>query len=742
MKQKPTLILFLILLLSSQIISAQEIISIKKLNGQVNFDGIPDELFWEAGNKFDLIMHSPNFLGECSEESKVYVAYDNNYLWIGAYLNYHDPKKIVSTSKKRDEESKNPDSFGIILDTYNDNENALAFFTMPAGQRIDYAVSNDAQVVGGFSGSKNINFSWNTFWDVKTSQTENGWTVEMRIPFSSLRFQVSDNIVHMGMIINRSISHCNETYTFPEIDPKYGRYAPQKPSLATNIQFEGIKDSKPVYVSPYVITGIDENWNLNDAGNAYRSSKNETFNGGLDVKYSITSNLTMDLTVNTDFAQVEADDEMVNLTRYSLFYPEKRMFFQERSSIFSFSLNGPSQLFYSRRIGINNGMAVPILGGARLTGRVGKWDMGFMDMQTREKNDIDGENFGVLRFRRQVINQNSYVGVIMTSRIGMDADNSFSYGVDGIFRIFGDDYVQVNLAQTTDSLGNNFSTSINPSFYSLKWERRNDKGFAYSSSYYYTGKDFNPQSGFMSQFGMKGASFKLQYGWIPGSTSKLFSYNIDFSVLQTNRVTDNGIESGMYGPGLTFVTKRGWTGKIDLNYSIQGVSRSFFLDKNVDVPAGEYHYYNTRMNFSTPMSKPVAMELMLSAGEFYDGNNFTATLEPIYNISGSVQLSGYYNFNRVVFDVRNQEMNAHIGRVKLLYMYNTKLSVSSFVQYNSLNNITVANFRLRFNPKEGNDLYLVYNETRPTSGYFSEGISPVGFLNRSFQIKYIHTFRM
>ena len=197
---------------------------------------------------------------------------------------------------------------------------------MPAGQRIDYTVSNDAQMVPSMYGSSNINYSWNTFWDVKTARTENGWAVEMRIPFSSLRFQVVDNKVKMGMLINRSISHCNEIDTYPEVDPKHGMLAPNKPSLAIPIEFSGIKESKPVYISPYVITGIDKNYELNESETAYLKNDDKPLTGGLDLKYSLTSNLTMDLTVNTDFAQVEADETQINLTRTPLFFPEKRQF--------------------------------------------------------------------------------------------------------------------------------------------------------------------------------------------------------------------------------------------------------------------------------------------------------------------------------------------------------------------------------------------------------------------------------
>ncbi|HYQ56183.1 MAG TPA: DUF5916 domain-containing protein [Draconibacterium sp.] len=737
------LLAFVFFTCSALIVIGQDVVPIPKNNESVTFDGVPDEAFWQSGRQFDLVMHSPNFGAAPGEATDVYISYDDNYFWVAAFLNYTDPSNIVSTSKKRDEKSKNPDAFGILLDTYDDNENALAFFTMPAGQRIDYAVSNDAKVMPSTFGSSSLNYSWNTFWDVKTARTQTGWSVEMRIPFSSLRFQEVNGKVQMGLLINRTVSHKNEEDTYPIVDPKHGRNAAQKPSLAQTIQLSGVKSRKPVYVAPYATTGVEKNNELNEDETAFISTKDNKLTGGLDVKYSLTSNLTMDLTINTDFAQVEADDEQVNLTRYALFLPEKRMFFQERSSIFDFKLNGPGKLFYSRRIGLNeDGRPTPILGGARLNGRIGKWDMGFMDMQTQQKDAAPSENFGVLRFRRQVINTNSYVGVIITSRVGAETNNSYSYGMDGIFRIFGDDYVELGVAQTTDPDGTDFTAAIENTFYRLSWERRSEVGFAYNFSYNYTGEDFDPQMGFVSRGSTKGPRLQVQYGWLPGAESKLFSYNVSARISSSYRVTDGVLENGSYGPSFELTTKGGWRTKLDLDYRIDGVEYDFDLDDNVTVPAGEYKYYSGRLSLTSPVSKPLATTLQMKAGELYDGNTITLTTEPIYNISASVQLTGYYNYSYVSFSDRNQKMNAHVGRIKFLYMYNTKLSLSSFIQYNSVNDVTVSNFRLRYNPKEGNDLYIVYNEIRPTSDYVNSSIAKPTFINRNFQVKYVHTFQL
>ena len=261
-----------------------------------------------------------------------------------------------------------------------------------------------------------MNLSWNTFWDVKTTQDDKGWYVEMKIPFSSIKFKPQNDIATMGLVINRTICYNNEIDTYPSIDPKFGTSATLKPSLGVNIEFEGVKPAKPIYVSPYVIGGFARDWVNNEENTAYVKEDDPSGNVGLDVKYSINSNLTLDATVNTDFAQVEADNQQVNLTRYSLYFPEKRAFFQERSSLFNFSLGENSNLFYSRRIGLVDGSPIKIYGGARLIGRIGKWDMGLIDMQTESHEETPGENFGVFRMRRQVINPNSYVGGILTSK--------------------------------------------------------------------------------------------------------------------------------------------------------------------------------------------------------------------------------------------------------------------------------------------------------------------------------------
>ncbi|MEZ5071987.1 MAG: carbohydrate binding family 9 domain-containing protein [Bacteroidales bacterium] len=246
----PTLTAF-VLLFSTLSLHSADRVRIARLNGEITLDGRPDEPAWTQATPFDLIMHVPNAGAQPGERSDIWMAYDNEYLYVGARLYVSDPSRISSNSTKRDEQSRNTDVFGIILDTYDDNENALAFFTMPSGARIDYSVGNDAESSGGPERSTNL--SWNTFWDVETQMDDQGWYVEMRIPFSSLRFQSVDGISEMGLIINRRIAALNETDTWPMTDPKYGFSAYYKPSLAQTVEFQDVKARKPLYISPYII---------------------------------------------------------------------------------------------------------------------------------------------------------------------------------------------------------------------------------------------------------------------------------------------------------------------------------------------------------------------------------------------------------------------------------------------------------------------------------------------------------
>ncbi len=749
-KEVLSFILVFLSLLGSFSLLAAEPIQIKKIEGTIDFDGYPFEEVWEQIKPFPVVIFIPDFGAEPTEKTEIRLLYNDQFLYVSGRLYDNNPSQIRNTSKQRDNFGGNSDGFGIVLDSFNDKENALSFSTSPSAQRTDYSVFNDANSGGG---NMPFNISWNTFWDVKTIINEDGWFVEMRIPISSLRFQSIDGVATMGMIVWRWIPHKNEMLIFPAIDPKYGDFAFLQPSKAQEIIFKEIKPKKPIYLTPSALGGWQQNNFLNDAETSYDEESEPILKFGGDLKYGITSNLTLDVTLNTDFAQVEVDDQQVNLTRYSLFFPEKRQFFQERSSIFSYNLGGPQDIFYSRKIGLHEGEEVQIYGGARLVGRIGAWDLGFLNMQTADlygSSELDSsidslllssENFGVLRLRRQVINENSYVGGIFTSRIGTDGSYNYVYGLDGIFRLFGDDYLEINWAQSFETDAKNKALSMDPTKIRLSWERRNNKGFGYDFSMSHSGADFNPGIGFEFRDNYKGTWNRLQWGWLPGMESKLQSHKV-YLGFRGNLWNDSGkVESAAIEPGWSFQTKKFLTGDFKISYGYENVEEEFDLSDKAYIPTGIYNYLTTNTTITSSMTKPLFVTGTIDAGQFYDGFRFSVLLIPTWKISSSLNLSCDYQYNNIKFADRNQEFVSHIGRLKVLYMLSTKLTASAFVQYNSAVYSLASNLRIRYNPREGNDLYIVFNEGRNTN--LEREIPELPTIsNRSILVKYTYTFAL
>ncbi|MCJ7611902.1 MAG: carbohydrate binding family 9 domain-containing protein, partial [Candidatus Aminicenantes bacterium] len=333
---------------------------IPRITSPVTLDGLSDEEAWTAVKPLPLTQIIPNYGKPPTEKTEILIGHDDNFIYVAGRLYDREPDKIQSPSKKRDFFESNTEWLGILFDTFNDKENALGFFTTPSGLRWDGMVTNDAEQ--RTINEMPINASWNTFWDVAVVQNDRGWFAEMRIPFSSLRFQEKDGRVVMGMKAFRWIPRKAENDCFPAVDLKLGTMALWKPSLCREIILEGVVGRRPLYITPYGLGGYGQYYDLNAEETEYVHKNKPTTEAGLDIKYSLTSNLTLDLTANTDFAQVEADDYQVNLTRFSLFFPEKRLFFLERAGIFDFSFGEYNQLFYSRRIGIYEEEPVRIYG--------------------------------------------------------------------------------------------------------------------------------------------------------------------------------------------------------------------------------------------------------------------------------------------------------------------------------------------------------------------------------------------
>ena len=425
------------------------------------------------------------------------------------------------------------------------------------------------------------------------------------------------------------------------------------------------------------------------------------------------------------------------------------MFFQERSSNFSFAFDDMNTLFYSRQIGLHEGSAVPIIAGVRLVGRAGPWDVGFLDMQTQafkstetDGTDLPSENFGVLRFRRQVFNSNSYIGAILTSRLGTDGTFNEVVGFDGIIRLFGQDYLDVKYAQSFDEKYRNDVISLDASRIWFDWQRRNEKGLGYDFFYTRAGEKYRPDMGFEFRENYYMAGTKLKYGFIPGESSAISTHIIKFDLQAWKDNGSNTTQSAFVRPGYSLEMKSGSGFLVNFNYAYEYLTDTFHLS-NDDVIAyispGNYGYNFGSVNVHTPYTKPLFFEVASNLGQYYDGNQFTMRLMSTIKLGAFLSLQPSYEYDRIRFSTRDQSFTGHIARLNALIMLNNKLSISSLVEYSNIMHGLVTNIRLRFNPKEGNDLYLVFNQGRNIElNRVSPELNPIA--NRGILIKYTYTF--
>jgi hypothetical protein len=704
------------------------------LPGSIVVDGHLDEAAWDGVDPLPMTMYTPTFRGELTERSDVRLAYDDEYLYVGARMYDTDPAGIRANTFYRDQYSGD-DLIGIVLDTYNDFETAVAFLVNPSGTRIDRAIRNDAETTAGFP----MNADWNTFWDAATYRDEHGWYAEMRIPFSSLGFQDIGGQVEMGVIVYRLIARKWERHIYPAVPPNWD-FGFVKPSQGQRVTLEGVQATTPKYVVPYVLGGFDRRAK-EDPGSGAAFQEELTTEAGIDLKYSPTSNLALDLTVNTDFAQVEADDQQLNLTRFSLFFPEKRQFFQERASTFEFNTGGISRFFHSRQVGLADGRIVRIYGGARAVGRIGGFDYGFLNMQTAVSETLPSENFGVLRVNQRVFNQFSTVGAMGTSRLGADGNYNFGVGVSALIRPFGDEYVTFKWAETWDKSDPTQRRLIDGARIIGQWERRNIDGFSYLINYTYSGSSYLPRLGFVQRRDFQQFRNNLKYLWFSNPASALRTISIQNDAAAFLRNTDRSTQSANITPGVSIEAKAGHQLTVSVANLYESVLDTFVISGGVPVVPGNYWFHEGIIRFEASRGSIFRPNVTISGGSFYDGWRVGTTLTPAWNVSKHLELSADYTFNAIRFPDRNGSLDQHLAKLRAQTALDVHLSLNAFVQYNSTSDRLSLNARLRYHFREGQDLWLVYDEALNTvrgDALLGPELPLSGA--RTLQVKYTHTF--
>lgn len=726
-------------------ISAQQLTELRKSTTPIILDGKIDEPIWDLIEPFPMTQFEPVYKAELSEKTDIRVTYDDEFLYVAGKMYTKDASTIAANSLYRDRYSGD-DVFAIIIDPFNDNQNAFRFFTTPAGVLFDQAISNDANSIAG---SNPVNSSWNTFWDVATTQNEEGWFAEIRIPLSSIGFQSKGGKAEMGLIVYRWLAYHNERHIFPAIPPIWDR-AEVKPSQAHDVLISGVQVDKPVYFTPYGLVGLTRLNELQTDSASYFYDDEAKIDVGFDLRYNLTSNLTLDVTINTDFAQVENDDQQLNLTRFSLLFPEKRQFFQQRSGLFDFNF-GRTRVFYSRRIGLDDsGIPVRILGGARLTGRIKDFDIGFINLQTAKSDDLSSENFNVLRIKKNVLNPASFIGGIFTSRLGAEDGTNIVAGLDGDFNIFGDDFIEFRASQSYDAgtpEENKYDIEDN-SIFRLTWQRRATIGLFYRFFVNRTGNNFEPGIGFYRTVNTSDYFYRLGYGWL-GKESSIFRQH------SVNIGSFNIFENETFNLRSRFVSVE-WNTDFKDAGSIQGEFRynqeqllddeDFKLLGQIHIPVDDYDFFEGRVSYRSPGNLRFRTNAGFEFGEFYDGNRVQFNIEPRFIANINLELSGYYQITNLDFDPLPERtvdnFTAHLAQLRAQYAFNKQISTSIFFQYGNVSGLTGFNFRFRYIFSEGRDLWLVINQ----QSYNNRDQQSLGLPNLpvlesgSILVKYNHTF--
>ena len=642
-----------------------------------------------------------------SEKTEVRIVYTADTLYVGVVCYDHDPGGIIVSDSRRDAPLDDTDSFRIIFDTYRDRLNGFVFGTNPAGIEYDGQVTNEGQGGGGLGGGQRqqmgagggFNLNWDGAWQVRSRITDVGWTAEFAIPFRTLRFPPGANQV-WGVNFQRNIRRRNERAYWAPIPRQYTIYRLSLAGSVSGIQTPAVRNLK---ATPYIL------------GNVIASGERPVDatvlgDAGIDLKYSVTPSLVLDATVNTDFAQVEIDDQQINLDRFDLFFPEKRPFFLENSGFFTVGNPGEVDLFFSRRIGIGpEGEAIAILGGGRLSGKIGKYNVGLLNMQTDDYKDrLASNNFAVARVSRDLPNRSS-IGGLFTSRIGTgglaaDHDNNRTYAIDGKAGIRQHTVVSGFLARTetpgvdADDHAFNIRTRTNRPRYDLEF------------GYQELGPGFNPEVGFISRRGYRKPDARLLTRWRPAGFLGLQEIRPHTSYRAFIGFDDDLLESEHWHIDSHWQFKNSYEVHTGVNLTEEGVRRTFEIYPGIWVPAGSYPHKEAQLVFMTNQGAPLSLNVMSTIGGFFGGDRVSVT--PTVRMRAGDALTAELVFQRNDVNLPWGDFVTNLVRTRLSYSFNTRTFVQGLVQYNDRADLWSMNVRFGWLQDANTGLFVVYTDTR------------------------------
>ncbi len=690
-----------------------------RIDEDIVIDGKLEEPAWKRATPITGFIQSQPAPGyPATEETVTWVLYDEDNMYVGAICYDSEPDRVVIPTLEQDFDSRNSDVFAFSLDTFLDRRNSFLIMINPGGAIKEEQTFND---------SRNVDLAWEGVIEQKVTMHDDSWVVEVRVPFTTLRFDPKDESQSWGLNILRRIRRKNEESYWA---PLQRRDRIHKMSKAGTLHgLDGIKPGRNLKIKPY--GSVANERMLLDEGVV----SNNDLDAGIDAKYGVTTGLTLDLTYRTDFSQVEVNQQRVNLTRFSLFFPEKRDFFIENSGSFKFgdvterSLRFGSSLrqftlFHSRRIGLDeDGLPIPILAGGRLTGRAGDFELGFLNMQTKAKGVFPAENFTVARVRRNLMGF-SDVGAIFINRQATDGSGGYnrSYGVDANLRPISNLVINTYLAGTDDSeeQGDEWAGRLAVGWRDPLWDT--------SAFVKHVGDAFVPRVGFVRRRGINHA-----YATFGAHPRRPMPHVLEFNpyteihyVTNLEGVLETRTVTGAFG--IEFLDGGMLTIRFDDWY--ERLFEDFEIYPDAVIPVGEYPFRESGITFQSSKGRRLSGSVGVTQGGFFNGDKTTLDLSAFLRWNEHLSLDFFAQHNAV--SLPNLDFTADVFGGRVNYAATTKISLSGFIQYNEAVEELVSNVRFNFIHSPLSDLFVVYTERRSTAG--------LGLMDRLFTVKVTKMF--
>ena len=650
-------------------------------------DGAIDEAMWEGIVPIsDFRQREPVDGGEPSERTEVRIAYDDDNLYFGLKLFDSEPDKVIATILEREGKVPFDDRVAIGLDTFNDDRNGYMFGMNVFGTQEDGQFT-DEEINHG------EDWKWEGVYRSEGRITRDGWELEVAIPFTTIRFPATDPLV-MGMVLYRSIRRKNEEVLWPHIPQRFRAGFYQASQWADLEGLEGVRRGRNLEVKPFAIVGAQKF--------AKEPETDVLRDLGVDVKYSLTSNLTLDLTLNTDFAQVEADNAQVNLTRFSLFFPEKREFFLERAGVFTFGEARSTEAFFSRRIGISN----DIFGGGRLTGQVGPFSIGVLNLHTRDGVDVPGANNAVARVRVDVLPRTT-VGAIFTNLQNHLGHNRV-LGGDLAIRFWNSSFLTAwgaNVWDSDDLPGSSFAGSADFALANDLWQ--------VGAGYLDIGEGYLPELGLVRRGDQQRRKANVEFS--PRFEGSSWARQLALTGESMQIDGQDGFEqSAVSKISSTLTTQSIDRVTINASRDTEVLDEVFFISHGVGIPVGRYEFNRIGANARTNPSRSLSGGVNVTTGDFYNGDRTQVGGSLQWTTGPHLTLIGRVDRNEISLPLTNGNFSTTVLGLTVKAAVNRKLFANALVQYDDVSETIQANIRVDWIHTPGSDLFIVLD-----SGYLA-----------------------